>query len=78
MNGVRERSISYGGERQHTDGVRLGWHEAVNGRDHAVLNVVDLPVAHWLRRIHGVINSVALDQTVGLLRLVPAHHHRVL
>lgn len=78
MNGVREGSVSHGRERQHADGVRLGRHEAVDGRYHAVLNVVDLPVAHWLRRIHGVINSIPFDQAVGLLRLVPAHHHRVL
>lgn len=78
VNGIREGSISHRCERQHTNGVRLGRHEAVDGRNHAVLNIVDLPVAHWLRRIHGVIHSIAFDQTVGLLRLVPAHHHCVL
>lgn len=78
MNGVREGSISHRRERQHTDGVRLGRHKAVDGCNHAVLNIVDLPVAHRLRRIHGVIHSIALDQPVGLLRLIPAHHHCVL
>ena len=77
MNGIRGGSVPDRGEGQHTDGVRLRRHQALDGGDDAVLHVVDLPHAHGLVLVHGVVHAVALDLAVGLLRLLPAHHHGV-
>lgn len=49
----------------------------MDGGDDTVLDIMDLPQAHGLRVIHGVINAVTLDLSVGLLRLFPAHHHSI-
>lgn len=71
MHRVREGSISDRGECQHTDGVCLRWSQALDGGDHAILNVMDLPVAHELRRVRGVVNTIALYLAVGFFRLLP-------
>lgn len=39
---------------------------------------MDLPEAHGLGVIHGVVNPITLDLPIGLLRFLPAHHHGVL
>lgn len=49
----------------------------MDGGDDAVLDIMDLPQAHGLRVIHGIINAVTLDLSVGLLGLFPAHHHSI-
>lgn len=77
MNGIRGGSVSDRGEGQHTDGVRLTGDQALDGGDDAVLHVLDLPRAHGLVLVHGVVHAVALDLPIGFLRLFPAHHHGV-
>ncbi len=52
--------------------------QALDSGDDAVLDIMDLPEAHGLGIVHGVINAVALDLPVGLLWLFPAYHHGVL
>lgn len=49
----------------------------MDGGEDAVLDIMDLPQAHGLRVIHGVINAVTLDLSVGFLGLFPAHHHSI-
>lgn len=71
MHRVREGSVSHRGKSQHTDGIGLRWSQALDGGDHTILNVMDLPVAHWLRRVHGVVNSIALYLAVGFFRILP-------
>lgn len=78
MNGIWEGSVSYGREGQHSDSVGLGGHQTLNGGDHAVLYVVDLPHAHGLRWVHGVVHPITLDLSIGLLGFIPAYHHGVL
>ncbi len=78
MNGIREGSISYGREGQHSDGVGLRGHQTLNGGDHAVLYIVDVPHAHGLGWIHGVVDPITLDLSIGLLGFIPAYHHGVL
>lgn len=71
MHRVREGSISYRGKSQHTDSVGLRWSQALDGGDHTILNIMDPPVAHWLRRVHRVVNSIAFYLAVGFFRLLP-------
>ena len=78
MDRLWKGSVAYRSEREHLDGVRLLRNQTLDRGDDAVLDVVDLPKAHGLGVIHGVINTVTLDLTVGLLRLLPPHHHGVL
>lgn len=77
MNRLGEGSVTHRGERQHSDGVRLLRRQALDGGDDAVLDIMDVPQAHGLRVIHGVINAVTLDLSVGFLRFLPSNHHRI-
>ena len=59
MDRVWEGSVPHRGEGQDLDGVGLRGHQVLDGGDHAVLDVVDLPLVHGPGRIHGVVHAVA-------------------
>lgn len=65
VDGVGEGSVPYGGEGQHLDGVGLRGDQVLNGGDHAVLDIVDLPLVHGPRRVHGVVNTVTFHLQYG-------------
>ena len=69
----RKRSIAYWGVGQHLDVVGLVGNEALDGDKVRPPNNLLLPEVDVLGGIHGVVDSVAHDLPVGLLRFVPVY-----
>lgn len=58
MDGVWEGSVPYRGEGQDLDGVGLWGDQVLDGGDHAILDIVDLPFVHRPRWVHGIVHTV--------------------
>lgn len=62
---IREGSVPHRGEGQHLDGVGLWGDQILDGGDHAVLDIMNLPLVHGPRRLHGVVDTVTFHLQYG-------------
>lgn len=59
VDGVWEGSVPNGGEGEDLDGVGLWGYQVLNGSEHTILDVMNLPLVYRPGRIHGVVHTIA-------------------